>query len=52
MKVYLVTAFIEGESRTQATLFPDQFDDFIGEDSSVRVIDVFVDQLDLECMGF
>jgi len=47
-----MTAFIEGENRTQATLFPDQLDDFIGEDSSVRVIDVFVDKLDLECMGF
>lgn len=43
---------IKGQSRTQATLFPEVLDDFIAEDNSVRVIDVFVDELNLEQMGF
>jgi len=44
--------FIEGVSRSQATLFPDRLDDFIGDDNPVRVIDAFVDQLDLLGLGF
>ncbi len=44
--------FIEGEDRVQATLFPEQLDDYIAEENSVRVIDVFVDELDLSKMGF
>ena len=44
--------FIEGEDRTQATLFPERIDDYITEDSAVRVIDVFVDELDLSGLGF
>ncbi len=44
--------FIEGVSRSQATLFPDRLDDFIGADNPVRVIDAFVDQLDLLGLGF
>lgn len=44
--------FIEGEDRYQATLFPDQLDDYITEDNPVRVIDVFVDEMDLGKMGF
>lgn len=43
---------IKGQSRTQATLFPEVLDDFIAEDNPVRVIDVFVDELNLEQMGF
>jgi len=39
--------FIEGVSRSQSTLFPERLDDFIGNDNPVRVIDAFVDQLDL-----
>jgi len=35
--------FIEGESRSQSTLFPELLDDYVGEDNPVRVIDVFVD---------
>ena len=35
---------IKGQSRTQATLFPEVLDDFIAEDNPVRVIDVFVDE--------
>ena len=47
-----MTAFIEGEARTQATLFPERLDDYIAEDNAVRVIDVFVDELDLSQLGF
>ena len=43
--------FIEGESRTQATLFPEALDEYITEENPVRVIDVFVDELDLTMMG-
>ena len=44
--------FIEGEDRSQSTLFPEHLDDYIGEDNPVRVIDVFVDELDLNELGF
>ncbi|VAX00410.1 ISPsy6, transposase [hydrothermal vent metagenome] len=47
-----MTGFIEGQSRAQATLFPDQLDEYIDEDSSVRVIDVFIDELDLKTLKF
>ncbi len=47
-----MTGFIEGECRTQATLFPERLDDYIAESSPVRVIDVFVDELDLGVLGF
>ena len=38
--------------RGQSTLFPDCLEDWIGEDNPVRVIDVFVDELDLAELGF
>ena len=44
--------FIEGVDRDQITLFPEQLEDWIGDDSPVRVIDVFVDELDLVGLGF
>jgi transposase len=44
--------FIEGEDRNQSTLFPELLDDYIAEDNPVRVIDVFVDELDLAELGF
>jgi transposase len=44
--------FVEGLDRTQSTLFPERLDDWIGEDNPVRVIDVFVDELDLGGLGF
>ena len=47
-----MTGFIEGESRAQATLFPERLDDYIAEENPVRVIDVFVDELDLESLRF
>jgi transposase len=47
-----MSRFIEGEDRRQATLFPERLDDYVAEDSPVRVIDVFIDDLDLSGLGF
>ena len=44
--------FIEGESRAQATLFPERLDDWIAEDNPVRAVDAFIDELDLAELGF
>ena len=44
--------FIEGQSRTQSALLPACLDDYVLEDNPVRVIDVFVDELDLGKLGF
>ncbi len=44
--------FVEGTDRGQRTLFPECLDDWIGEDNAVRVIDVFVEELDLAELGF
>jgi len=43
--------FVEGVDRGQSTLFPECLDDWIGEDNPVRVIDVFVGELDLAELG-
>jgi transposase len=47
-----VSGFIEGDDRYQATLFPERLDDYVGEDDPVRVIDVFIDDLDISGLGF
>ena len=44
--------FIEGASRSQSTLFPEYLEDWVGEDNPVRVVDVFVEELDLGDLGF
>src|SRR6202022_4284015 len=44
--------FVEGGDRNQVTLLPECLDDYIGEDNPVRVIDVFIDELDLTGLGF
>jgi len=44
--------FVEGTDRGQSTLFPECLEDWIGEDNPVRVVDVFVDELDLAELGF
>ena len=44
--------YVEGEDRSQSTLFPEHLDDYIAEDNPVRAIDVFVDELDLARLGF
>lgn len=47
-----MSGFIEGDSRTQHTLFPEALDDYITTENPVRVIDAFVDSLDLSELGF
>ncbi len=47
-----MSGFIQGEDRSQATLFPERLDDYVPEDSAVRVIDVFIDEPDLSGLGF
>jgi transposase len=44
--------FIEGECRTQTTLLPESIDDYITDTNPVRIVDVFVDELDLDRLGF
>ncbi len=44
--------FIEGHDRRQVTLLPESLDDFIAEDNAVRVVDAFVNELDLAELGF
>ena len=44
--------FIEGEDRSQASLFPERLDDYIAEDNPVRLVETFVDGLDLKALGF
>ena len=44
--------FIEGVDRGQSTLFPECLEDWVGDENPVRVIDVFVDELDLGGLGF
>lgn len=47
-----MSGFIEGENRYQSTMFPERVDDYVEEDSVVRVIDVFIDRLDISGLGF
>jgi len=44
--------FIQSTDRAQVTLFPEQLEDYVTDDNPVRVVDVFVDQLDLGQLGF
>jgi transposase len=44
--------FVEGEDRGQGVLLPEYLDDYVSEENPVRVIDVFVDELDLGALGF
>ena len=44
--------FVEGEDRTQGVLLPEFLDDYVSEDNPVRVIEAFVDELDLQALGF
>jgi transposase len=47
-----MSRFVEGEDRRQPTLLPSCLEDYVSEDNSARVIDVFVDELDLGSLGF
>jgi transposase len=44
--------FIEGQARDQATLFPEHLEDWIDEDNPVRVVEAYVEGLDLGALGF
>src|ERR671910_3494717 len=44
--------FVEGEDRRQATLLPECLDDYVAPDNPVRLIEAFVDELDLSALGF
>src|SRR5918997_2375283 len=44
--------FVEGEDRRQATLLPDCLEDYVAPDNPVRIIEAFVDELDLAALGF
>ena len=46
-----MSGYIEGVETDQVTLFPERLEDWIGEDNPVRVIDTFVDALDLSGAG-
>ena len=47
-----MAGFVSGADRTQGTMFPAQLEDYVAADNPVRVIDFFVDQLDLAKLGF
>ncbi|WP_139234326.1 transposase, partial [Methylobacterium pseudosasicola] len=44
--------FVLGADRHQVTLLPDRLDDYVSEDNPARVVDLFVDELDLAALGF
>jgi len=47
-----VKRFVEGQDRAQLMLLPECLDDLVGEDNPVRVVDAFIEQLDLAVLGF
>jgi transposase len=44
--------FVQGDNRTQSFLLPEALDDYVTDTNPVRVVDVFVDELDLQKLGF
>ena len=44
--------FIGGEDRSQTSLFPESIEDYVGNDNAVRVIDAYIDSLDLAGLEF
>ena len=49
---YPMSGFVAGACRSQATLFPDRLDDYITEENEIRVVDAFIDSLNLSKLGF
>jgi hypothetical protein len=48
----MMPRFVEGSDRSQVTLLPECLDDYLGEDNPVRVVEAFIEELDLEALGF
>src|SRR5436190_6855888 len=44
--------FIDGEDRLQQTLPPNSLEDYVSEQNPVRLVEVFIDELDLAALGF
>jgi transposase len=44
--------FVEGDDRKQVALLPECLDDFVAEDNPVRIVEAFVEELDLNTLGF
>jgi transposase len=44
--------FIDGDDRMQLTLLPNSLEDYVSEENPVRVVEVFIDELDLAALGF
>lgn len=47
-----MSRFVQGSDRRQPTLLPDCLDDYVADENPVRVVDVFVDELDLRALDF
>jgi transposase len=47
-----MSRFIVGADRQQVTLLPECLDDFVTEDNTIRIVDVFINELDLVDLGF
>ena len=47
-----MSRFVEGEDRRQSWLLPGSLDDYVTEDNPVRIVEVFIDELDLGTLGF
>ena len=48
----VMKGFVQGVDRQQITLLPECLDDWVGENNSIRAVDVFVDALELRDLGF
>jgi transposase len=44
--------FIEGKDRRRVTLLPDCLEDYVSDDNPIRVVEAFIDELDLKALGF
>src|SRR5215207_9396832 len=44
--------FIDGEDRMQQALLPHSLEDYVDEENPVRVVEVFIEELDLAALGF
>jgi len=44
--------YIEGENRNQIILFPESIDEYVSDNNSIRIIDEYIQQLDLQSLHF